>query len=89
MSRRAVPHPVAALDGRITMRKTATAQQAEPLAVSLRTLAEQLDAHRSTVRRWLKEAGIRPIAIGRGANGAIRYRWPEVRAWLDSLDTVE
>lgn len=69
--------------------KTATAQQPEPLLVSLTTLAEQLDAHRSTVRRWLRQAGIRPIAIGRGINGAIRYRWSDVQTWLDSLDTVE
>jgi len=69
--------------------KSATQQPGEPLAVSLRTLAEKLDAHRSTVRRWLREAGIRPIAIGQGVNGAIRYRWSDVQAWLDSLDTVD
>ncbi len=71
------------------MNKSATQQPGEPLAVSLRTLAEKLDAHRSTVRRWLREAGIRPIAIGQGVNGAIRYRWSDVQAWLDSLDTVD
>ena len=71
------------------MSKSVIQQPHRPLAVSLKTLAEQLDAHRSTVRRWLREAGIRPIAIGRGVNGAIRYRWADVQAWLDSLDTVE
>ena len=71
------------------MGKIATQETSRPLAVSLKTLSEQLDAHRSTVRRWLREAGIRPIAIGRGVNGAIRYRWSDVQAWLDSLDTVE
>ena len=59
------------------------------LAVSLKTLADMLDAHRSSVRRWLKNAGIRPIAIGRGRNGAIRYRWHEVQGWLDSLSHVD
>ena len=61
----------------------------EPLAVSLRTLAEQLDTTRSSVRRWLSEAGIRPIAIGRGRKGAIRYRWSDVRDWLESRSLVE
>lgn len=61
----------------------------EPIAVSLKTLAERLDTTRSSVRRWLREAGIRPIAVGRGVNGAIRYRWADVQAWLDSLETVE
>jgi transposase-like protein len=70
------------------MKKVTTQQTEGPMAVSLKTLAEQLDAHRSTVRRWLREAGVRPIAIGRGVNGAIRYRWSDVQAWLDSLDTV-
>ena len=57
--------------------------------VSLKTLAQMLDSHRSSVRRWLSEAGIRPVVIGRGRNGAIRYRWIEVKAWLDSLEQVE
>ena len=61
----------------------------EPLAVSLKTLAEQLDANRSSVRRWLKEANIQPIAIGLGRKGAIRYRWPDVREWLESRQYVE
>ena len=57
--------------------------------VSLKTLAEMWDADRSTVRRWLREAGVEPVAIGRGRNGAIRYRWPEIEAWLESLENVE
>ena len=71
------------------MNKTLAEQPAEPLAISLKSLADRLDAHRSSVRRWLREAGVQPIAIGRGVNGAIRYRWPEVQAWLDSLDKVD
>lgn len=58
------------------------------MVVSLATLAGMLDAHRSTVRRWLREAGIQPITVGRGRNGAIRYRWIEIQQWLDSLENV-
>jgi predicted DNA-binding transcriptional regulator AlpA len=59
------------------------------LAVSLSTLAQMLDASRSSVRRWLGEAGIRPIAVGQGAKGAIRYRWSEVEAWLESRESLK
>ena len=71
------------------MSKNVAKQPCEPLAISLRTLAEQLDTTRSSVRRWLSEAGIRPIAIGRGRKGAIRYRWSDVRDWLESRSLVE
>lgn len=63
--------------------------KSEPLVISLKTLAERLDAHRSSVRRWLRVAGIRPVAFGNGPKGAIRYRWKEVRVWLDSLHETE
>ena len=59
------------------------------LTVSLKTLAERLDAHRSSVRRWLQQAGIRPIVLGRGRNGAIRYRWRDVQEWLESREQAE
>ena len=65
------------------------ASQGDRLAVSLKTLANQLDTSRTSVRRWLAHAGIRPVAVGRGRNGAIRYRWREVKRWLDSLQHVE
>ena len=58
-------------------------------AVSLKSIADLLDTTRSSARRWLKEAGIRPISLGRGAKGAIRYRWTEVEAWLKSRQYVE
>jgi len=54
------------------------------LVVSLNTLAQMLDAHRSSVRRWFQEAGIRPIVFGRGRNGAIRYKWCDVQDWIES-----
>jgi predicted DNA-binding transcriptional regulator AlpA len=56
------------------------------LAVSLKTVAQMLDAHRSSVRRWLQQAGIRPIALGRGRNGAIRYRWRDIQQWIESRE---
>jgi len=60
-----------------------------PLTISLKTLAARLDASRSSVRRWLNDAGIRPIAMSDGAKGAIRYRWPDVQAWLETRERVE
>jgi hypothetical protein len=64
-------------------------EKSQRLTVSLKTLSNMLDAHRSSVRRWLKEAGIKPIAIGHGRNGAIRYRWRDVYSWLESLKYVD
>ena len=64
-------------------------KESNRILVSLRTLAGMLDAHRSTVRRWLTEAGIRPAAVGRGPKGAIRYRWKDIQRWLDSLEDAE
>lgn len=57
--------------------------------VSLKTIAELLDTTRSSTRRWLKEAGIRPVSLGRGAKGAIRYRWLDIEAWLSSQQYVD
>lgn len=60
-----------------------------PLTVSLKTLARMLDTGRSSARRWLKQAGVQPIAMSDGPKSAIRYRWPEVEAWLESREHVE
>jgi predicted site-specific integrase-resolvase len=57
--------------------------------VSLKSIAELLDTTRSSARRWLKEAGIRPVALSRGAKGAIRYKWKDIEDWLNSLEYVE
>ena len=57
--------------------------------INLKTVAVLVDAHRSSVRRWLRDAGVRPVAVGRGRNGAIRYRWRDIRQWLDSLDIAD
>ncbi len=59
------------------------------LTVSLKTLASLLDAHRSSIRRWLNEAGIKPIVLGRGRNGAIRYRWEDIDSWLESRQYID
>ncbi len=58
-------------------------------AISLKSVAELLDTTRSSARRWLQEAGVYPLSLGRGAKGAIRYRWTEVEAWLRSRQHVE
>ena len=74
-------------------RKNTAAPDSKPpeewRTVSLKSIAELLDTTRSSARRWLREAGIRPIAIGRGAKGAIRYRWCDIEAWLGSRQHVE
>jgi hypothetical protein len=57
--------------------------------VSLKSVAELLDTTRSSARRWLREAGIKPIAVGRGAKGAIRYRWQDIEQYLNSRQYVE
>jgi len=61
----------------------------ERLTVSLRTLAKLLDANRESVRRWLRESGVRPIVLGRGRNGAVRYLWPDIERWLATRESVE
>src|SRR5438045_2309026 len=53
-----------------------------PAMISLKTLSKRLDAHRGSVQRWLTEAEIKPLALGKGSKGAIRYDLAEVEAWL-------
>ena len=57
--------------------------------VSLKTIAAMLDADRSTIRRWLRDADIEPVVVGRGRSGAIRYRWCDVQRWLESFQIVD
>jgi hypothetical protein len=59
------------------------------LTVSLKTLSHLMDVHRSSIRRWLNEAGIQPITFGQGRNTAIRYRWEEIQQWLDTRPRVQ
>ena len=61
----------------------------ERVLVSLKTIADMVDTTRSSVRRWLREAGISPVAIGRGRKGAIRYQWQDIKAWLERLERTE
>ncbi|HSW02231.1 MAG TPA: helix-turn-helix domain-containing protein [Sedimentisphaerales bacterium] len=61
----------------------------ERLTISLKTLAQMLDAHRSSVRRWLQQAGIRPVVLGKSRNGAIRYRWRDVQEWIESRQSAD
>ena len=75
-----------------TMRETETSPQLDQqsrLIVSLKSLAVMLDAHRSSVRRWLTEAGIHPIVVGRGRNAAVRYRWHDIKRWLETRQEID
>lgn len=56
--------------------------------VTLKALSERLDADRSTVRRWLREAGVPAFAMGDGPRSAIRYRLDEVEQWLEERPSV-
>ena len=56
--------------------------------VSLKTIAKQIEAHRSTVRRWLTEAGIQPLAFGSGPNGGLRYLWTDIVKWIETRARV-
>lgn len=56
--------------------------------VSLKTLAQELDASRTSVHRWLEAAGIKPVVVGRGRNGSIRYTRSDVQHWLESLERL-
>jgi len=57
--------------------------------VSLKSVAKLLDSSRSSARRWLQQAGIKPITMGKGPKSAIRYRWDAVEKWLESRQYVE
>jgi len=57
--------------------------------VSLKSIAKLVDAHRASVRRWLTEEGIRPVAMSRTRNSAIRYRWSDIERWLREREEVE
>jgi hypothetical protein len=57
--------------------------------VSLKSIAELVDAHRSSVCRWLDEEGMRPIVMGRGRNSAIRYRWSDIKRWLEQREEID
>ena len=61
----------------------------ELCVVSLKSIPKVVDAHRSTVRRWLNEEGIRPIVMGRRHTGAIRYRWRDIKRWLMQREEVD
>ena len=73
------------------MKTTGNQQLDRPprVTVSLRTLAQMLDAGRSSVRRWLKQAGIQPISMTDGPKGRIRYRWRDLEAWLETREYVD
>jgi hypothetical protein len=57
--------------------------------ISLHTLAELVDAHRSSVPWWLTEQRTRLIATGRARHGAIRYRWSDIELWSRQPEEVD
>jgi hypothetical protein len=54
--------------------------------VSVKTLARQWDCSRTTVCRLLEEAGVPAFFLGKGRNGAKRYREADVEAFLRSVE---
>jgi hypothetical protein len=56
---------------------------------SLRSIAKLVDGHRASVRRWLSDEGIRLVAMGRGRNSAIRYRWNDIDRRLSQREEVD
>lgn len=56
--------------------------------ITLKTLAEQLDADPSSVRRWLRAAGIRPVIMSNGPKPAIRFKSAEIEAWLANRELI-
>ncbi len=52
--------------------------------VSLKVIADRWQVDRSTARRILRQAGIRPIILGTGRNGSIRYVVKEIEAWVST-----
>ena len=56
--------------------------------VSLAAVGRLVNADRSSVRRWLREAGVRAFVFGSGRNAAVRFRAADVEAWLASRASV-
>ncbi len=47
--------------------------------MSLKAIADLLDTTRSSARRWLREAGIHPISLGRGERARSATNGPRLR----------
>lgn len=58
----------------------------DALFVSVKTLARQWDCSRTTVCRLLEQAGVPAFFLGKGRNGAKRYRKVDVDAFLQSIE---
>lgn len=50
--------------------------------VSLRELAERMKCSRHTIRRHLREGGVKAIMLGSGRNATVRYVRREVEDFL-------
>ena len=69
--------------------KTTGADREKFRLISLKSIAALVDAHRASVRRWLDDEGIRPVAMSRTRNSAIRYRRSDIERWLREREEVE
>ena len=58
----------------------------DALFVSVKTLARQWDCSRTTVCRLLEQAGVQAFFLGKGRNGAKRYRKADVDTFLQSIE---
>ena len=63
------------------------ASGADARFVSVKTLAKQWDCSRTTVSRFLAQAGVRAFYFGRGPNGSKRYLRSDVESFLSRLET--
>ena len=66
----------------------ATAVKHDTQLISVKTLAKQWDCSRTTVSRLLEEAGVEPVFLGKGRNGAKRYLKRDVDGFLRSLERL-
>jgi hypothetical protein len=57
--------------------------------LSLRTISRRVDADASSVRRWLAEAGVPAVVMGKGRHAAIRFRLEDVETWLKSRERIQ
>ncbi|MEX2216529.1 MAG: hypothetical protein WD768_20620 [Phycisphaeraceae bacterium] len=62
--------------------------QAARQFVALKTLAQQLDADPSSVRRWLRASEIQPVVLSDGPRPAIRFKVDEINAWLSARESI-
>jgi hypothetical protein len=80
--------PVGVATPGLRQRPPANAEGADSdaLFVSAKTLARQWDCSHTTVCRSLEQAGVPAFFLGKGRDGAKRYRKADVDAFLQSIE---